>query len=344
VTYDKTHGHVTYGCAECCGWADAPYMYYDPISVILGFGDDQDVWDTDICTEQRASILFAISSSSWSTGNTAIATARNAVITGVGIGSTTNSASGLLETGIGGGGGRKCPVVSVYPSGPAQTTPMVTIDSLSPNPIQAGTTATAHVTITPSAPVTMAIVSTGSGTATFGTSQNTSLVISESENLTITGGAVTTGAGADLSLNATYNGSPVASPINCSVTNGSCTATYAGHAGSVLARCPTAPVTITDIYTLAQYCPTCKFTCLPIGYDSTFTPTVGGCAGSTAGPPGAPNPEITLTDQGTFTSSDCKSHNLQIQTTVTDANGKVTNYVGGTFGLVCNANGTPACN
>lgn len=242
------------------------------------------------------------------------------------------------------GTGSPCPTDPWNGSGGGQTTPMVTIDSFSPNPIQAGMTATAHVTITPSAPVTMSIVSSGTGTATFGTSQNTSLVISESENLTITGGAVTTGGAADLSLNAAYNGAPVATPVSFSVTNGSCAATNTTHGGTAVIACPTAPVTISDAYTLAQYCPSCKFTCVPILYDSTFMPTAGGCDGSTSGILGAPNQAITLTDHGTFTSSDCSVHNLQIQTTVTDATGKVTNYVGGTHGLMCNGNGTPACN
>jgi len=125
VTYDKTYGHVAYGCAECCGYADAPYMYYNPLGVALGFQSGQDVWDEDLCTDNEGSILFAISPSSWTTGNGAIATASKAVITGVAIGSTTNGASGSLTTGIGGGGGRKCPVLPVNPSGNANVTPSV---------------------------------------------------------------------------------------------------------------------------------------------------------------------------------------------------------------------------
>ena len=117
VTYDKTYGHVAYGCAECCGYADAPYMYYDPLGVALGLQSGQDVWDDDLCTGQQSSILFAISPGSWTTGNGAIATASKAVLTGVAVGSTTNGASGSLTTGIGGGGGRKCPIVPINPNG-----------------------------------------------------------------------------------------------------------------------------------------------------------------------------------------------------------------------------------
>jgi hypothetical protein len=89
VTVDKTYGHVAYGCATCCGYGVAPYMYYDPIGVALGFDSGQDVWDMDFCTSTHGSVLFGISSSSWNTGNHAIATASDAKITGVGLGSTT---------------------------------------------------------------------------------------------------------------------------------------------------------------------------------------------------------------------------------------------------------------
>ncbi len=73
----------------------------------------------------------AISPGSWTTGNAAIATASKAVITGVAVGSTTNGASGSLTTGVGGGGGRKCPIVPVNPSGNANVTP--SISSVSPS-------------------------------------------------------------------------------------------------------------------------------------------------------------------------------------------------------------------
>jgi hypothetical protein len=60
VIYDKTYGHVTYGCATCCGYSDAPYMYYNPIEAFIGAASDQDVWDLDFCSEEKSSVLFAI--------------------------------------------------------------------------------------------------------------------------------------------------------------------------------------------------------------------------------------------------------------------------------------------
>ena len=117
VIVDKTFGHVAYGCSSCCGFSDAPYMYYDPIGVPLGFGNGQDVWDMDFCTLERTSVLDYMLSTSWDTGNHAIATASRAVITGVGVGSTTNFAQGTLT--IGGIRSRQCPPNQVNPSGNA---------------------------------------------------------------------------------------------------------------------------------------------------------------------------------------------------------------------------------
>ena len=121
---DKTYGHAAYGCAECCGWGTAPWMYYDPIGVGLGLGADQDVWDTDFCTLQQSSVLDVIVGSSWNTANHAIATASRAVITGVGVGSTTNSASGTLT--VGGMESKRCPPDVLYPSGATNVGPTVT--------------------------------------------------------------------------------------------------------------------------------------------------------------------------------------------------------------------------
>jgi len=125
VIVDKTYGHVAYGCATCCGWNASPWMYYDPIGVGLGATSTQGVWDRDNCTSQDTSVLEYILDSSWNTGNHAIATASNAVITGVAVGSTTNSATGTLT--IGNINALHCPQAPVSPSGPAQVQPTVTI-------------------------------------------------------------------------------------------------------------------------------------------------------------------------------------------------------------------------
>jgi hypothetical protein len=118
---DKTFGYVAYGCATCCGYSANPYMYYDPIGVALGFTNNQDVWDIDFCTATRGSVLFAFPSSNWNTGNHAIATASGRVITGMGVGNTTNFTAGTLT--IGAVQAKRCPQAPVNPSGPANVGP-----------------------------------------------------------------------------------------------------------------------------------------------------------------------------------------------------------------------------
>ncbi len=136
VILDKTFGHVAYGCAECCGWAVDPWMYWDPIDVLLGLEGDQDVWDRDNCTGTDDSILDSFSKQKWGTGNTAIATANGRVITGVGLGSTTNFVSGDLI--LGGADSYKCLVTPLSPQGPVNTGPyqVEPIDTASQGPAQ----------------------------------------------------------------------------------------------------------------------------------------------------------------------------------------------------------------
>jgi hypothetical protein len=114
VILDKTFGHVSYGCSTCCGYL-SPWMYWDPIGVGVGLEGDQDVWSTNMCDDTSGSVLFAIVGSSWNTGNHAIATASNAKITGVALGSTTNYAEGDLT--LGGAMSKHCTYTQVTPSG-----------------------------------------------------------------------------------------------------------------------------------------------------------------------------------------------------------------------------------
>lgn len=115
VTLDKTFGQAAYGCATCCGY-EAPHMYWDPISLLLGVGSNQDVWALDSCSSTDVSVIGYITPSSWGTGNHAIATANGRTITGMGVGSTTNFAQGNLI--IGGPETKRCNPVQINPSGP----------------------------------------------------------------------------------------------------------------------------------------------------------------------------------------------------------------------------------
>ncbi len=235
-----------------------------------------------------------------------------------------------------------CPQANINPSGPGTVTPTVTIDSFEPNPIPGGTTSNAHITVTPSTNINLAITKSGTGTATFGTSGNTTLQIPETTTVNILGGTESNGT-ADLTLTASYGGSLLDS-VPFSVTTGACTLANTGHGGSALLRCPSA-VSVYDTYNISEFCDTCQFSCTPIftAGDTSFTP--GNCASVYGGLRGAGNRTLTSTQTGNFAPNDCNVHNLQIKTIVRNWDGTVTtSYVGGTFGLKCDANGSPACN
>jgi hypothetical protein len=114
VILDRTFGQVAYGCAQCCGMAGAPFMYYDPIGVAVSFQGNQDVWDRDTCTGQAKSVLDNFLNGNWTTDNSAIATASWAVVTGVGAGQTNHYAKGPEGVTV----GNKCYAAHTGTSGP----------------------------------------------------------------------------------------------------------------------------------------------------------------------------------------------------------------------------------
>jgi hypothetical protein len=341
VIYDKTYGHVTYGCAACCGWG-IPYLWYDPLSVIITALQDDGVY-ADYPCESEVDDVSNTFYNTWVSEATSVATVNYyGTHTGVSVGSTTSYCSALLTSND---AHERCPALARKPTAPVNTTPKVTIDSLAPNPIPQSGTATAHVTVDPAANIELSISSGGTGTATFGTGGNTTLQITETTAVTVTAGNLSSNGSPDLTLSSSYNGAAVPNAFSSaqfSVTTGACTATYASSTGSGLYACPS-NVQISDKYNLQQYCGACSFSCVPISFDSTFTPS--GCTPTTGSIQGAGNQVLTATETGRFAPSDCSLHGLQIQTTVTNAQGTTTTkYVGGNIGLQCNANGSPVCN
>jgi len=340
VVYDKTYGHVAYGCAACCGWGPS-YPLYNPIGVTAGGTAGQAVDAPDGC---NGGVPGDVSDSfwfHWTSANGSIATVDSyGTHNGVGAGSTSSQSHGTLNNND---SRRLCPALGQNPGGGVDVTcPTVTIDSFSPDPILQGSTASVHVTINPAATITLTIIASGTGSASFGTNGNTTLQITQTTTVIITAGAKSNG-NADLRLSATSQGTEVASQL-FSVTTGACTAANTNTTGSGGYQCsPTGTtVTLTDTYALREYCSDCSFVCQPILYDGTFIP--GNCLPSTGSIQGAGNQTLNSTEIGTFKSNDCNVHNLQIRTTVTNAQGTITNmYIGGNIGLQCNANGTPTC-
>jgi hypothetical protein len=103
VVYERTYGHVTYGCAECCAITDL-HLGSDPLDIDLGFTAPNSVWGTN-CNGSIVDVSSRFSSD-WSTANTAIATVdTNGTHTGRSAGATTTTVFGYLPTPA----GLKCP-------------------------------------------------------------------------------------------------------------------------------------------------------------------------------------------------------------------------------------------
>jgi hypothetical protein len=98
VIHDKTYGHVTYGCATCCGY-NAATLWYDPILLAyLGSGVGDGVWGYSVCDQQYEDVSTSFYGN-WSSGNTSIITVDSyGVHTPHSVGSTTSSTSGYLES------------------------------------------------------------------------------------------------------------------------------------------------------------------------------------------------------------------------------------------------------
>jgi hypothetical protein len=118
------------------------------------------------------------------------------------------------------------------------------------------------------------------------------------------------------------------------VTPGACTATLTGTGGDGTKNCP-AQVQVFDNYNVVDYSSACQFSCIPVGFDSTFTPS--NCSSITGGVVGTTTRTLQSTESGTFAFTDCNFHTLQIQTRVINAQGVTTTYNGGSIGLKCNS-------
>jgi hypothetical protein len=116
VIYDKTYGHVTYGCAACCGWSIPVTLAYNPLTIPFNNVLNQPVNAANQCD---GGVIDEVSTSfyyNWSTGDTAIATVDSyGNQTGAGVGSTTSQTSGCLQSND---EHEKCPNLCYKPQGP----------------------------------------------------------------------------------------------------------------------------------------------------------------------------------------------------------------------------------
>ncbi|HZU42053.1 MAG TPA: hypothetical protein VE994_05230, partial [Terriglobales bacterium] len=130
VIYDKTYGHVTYGCNQCCGYTTPVTLWYNPVLVPFTSTADDGVFAYESCMagyDDVSSYFY----SHWNSNDTSVVTV-DAVGThyGVAVGSTTSfvSAAPLPNSNI----RLNCPNSMMGPSqGGANVTPTVRITGAS---------------------------------------------------------------------------------------------------------------------------------------------------------------------------------------------------------------------
>jgi hypothetical protein len=121
VIYDKTYGHVAYGCANCCGTMSTQ-TWFNPLGVPFASTAGQGVNGYDNCalTWDDISSFFY---SDWTAANTAIATVDYyGTHSGVSAGSTSSSSWANMREGS---NGLYCPRYTFRPSGGVNVSPKI---------------------------------------------------------------------------------------------------------------------------------------------------------------------------------------------------------------------------
>jgi hypothetical protein len=123
VIYDKTYGHVAYGCGGCCGYKSTKLLL-DPLGVPMAAPADNGVQSFDACGGQYVDVSDSFYNN-WSTASTTIATVDYyGTHTGHVVGSTTSQTSGLLICSPFRSG---CPECNPTPRGGDNVTPIFTV-------------------------------------------------------------------------------------------------------------------------------------------------------------------------------------------------------------------------
>jgi hypothetical protein len=113
IIYDKTYGHVTYGCGACCGYTKS-YFYYNPLNIPFQGTADQAVYANDGCAGGAPVDVNGAFAGTWKVADTNIATVGSqGTFTGVGAGSTTFSVEGDLQWNL---PRQHCPFIPAAPS------------------------------------------------------------------------------------------------------------------------------------------------------------------------------------------------------------------------------------
>jgi len=215
VIYDKMYGHVTYGCANCCGYY-TPWLIYNPLGVPF---EGQAGNGVDAISDCGGIInVTGDFYNGWRTANSSIASVNaGGIHTGVAIGTTSTTAWGRLPE-----AGRRftCPL-NTY--GPASSDNVVTLTC--PSSVTRGASATCSLNNAPTgatfsgwkftdANSNIVIRSTNTGSSSW----TGAMVISGTVSVTVTAGRGSTPLSARVNVaNRNWHTNP-ASPIE--VSNG----------------------------------------------------------------------------------------------------------------------------
>ncbi len=141
VIYDKTYGHVTYGCTICCGLKRL-VMFFDPLGIPFLGTSGNGVDGQDACSLQYTDISGDFDGN-WSTASTSIATVDTfGTHTGQGIGSTTSTTFAQEEWYV---SKYSCPILQR----PSHGSVNVASVSCSPSSVTRGGTVTCSVSNAP---------------------------------------------------------------------------------------------------------------------------------------------------------------------------------------------------
>jgi hypothetical protein len=168
VIYDKTYGHVTYGCAICCGY-NAAVLWYDPIDLLFqGAPVDDGVYGFNVCEQQYEDVSSSFYGNWKSAATTIITVDTYGTHTPHSVGSTTTDTLGDIESCA---HYPTCPAKQFPPSGSGNTI------SISQSPsilnMSSGDTATGiTVSVAPTTVASSVVFSVG-GVTNLATSSST---------------------------------------------------------------------------------------------------------------------------------------------------------------------------
>lgn len=207
VIYDKTYGHVAYGCANCCGYY-TPYLTFNPLGIPFGDGAANGVDAIDNC----GGFANNVSSSfydTWTTANTNVATVDyKGYHSAVAMGATSSSTWGNLPLA---GLRFTCPLSMRNPQG--NDSVMVGVVFSTTPIVPLGKTVPITATVNPSTnttPITLTLSTTsGTGSATFINGSKTMTIITTT-TLNVVGVSASSAAN-NIKLAATVSSTQVAS-------------------------------------------------------------------------------------------------------------------------------------